>query len=287
MSSDIEELKRHWKEEGWLFVPQLLDEKTVTTLRMAAERCLARWRLHSPEMGAAGGFSDAPSMRHLNHPGYYENRRDLLTDLQETVARPEILSIVRSVLNDEPLFRSTSLFMNPLETSVDGDWHRDIQFVYPDEADERARLERSWKTGAGGLQLQIALVPSDDTEYVPGSHLRWDTPEEYAIRCASDRKDNRSNQMPGAMRVSMQPGDAVAFNSAGIHRGRYHTDKYRRTFMLTYTAAARPGRGEYFTKQPWCLEEGYLDGLSDEARDFWQRFIDRFRGFWESSYLGS
>ena len=63
-----------------------------------------------------------------------------------------------------------------------------------------------------GLQLQIALVPSDDSEFVPGSHLRWDTDAEYRIRKADNCRNWESDETPGALRVALQPGDAVAFN---------------------------------------------------------------------------
>jgi ectoine hydroxylase-related dioxygenase (phytanoyl-CoA dioxygenase family) len=107
------------------------------------------------------------------------------------------------------------------------------------------------------IQLQIALVPSSDIEIVPGTHLRWDNEEEYAIRCADGRVHNRSNSMPNALRVEMEAGDAVAFNPMALHRGRYHADKLRRTFMLTYTSASHP-RSDFFSYQPWFLEENYL-----------------------------
>ena len=95
------------------------------------------------------------------------------------------------------------------------------------------------RTRPDGIQLQIALVETSDVEYVPGSHRRWDTDEEYRIRLADGQANSRSNAMPGAVRVHQRPGDAVAFEALGLHRGRYHTDKRRRTFMLTYTSDQR------------------------------------------------
>ena len=83
-------------------------------------------------------------------------------------------------------------------------------------------------TRSAGIQMQIALVPNDDVELVPGSvcpnafsregygltlprgpsqHLRWDTAEEYHVRCA-DGRQHSTDPMPGALRASLQPGDA-------------------------------------------------------------------------------
>ena len=42
--------------------------------------------------------------------------------------------------------------------------------------------------------MHIALVPTRATAVVPGSHLRWDTPEEYRVR----HEDKLSYDMPGA-----------------------------------------------------------------------------------------
>lgn len=122
-------------------------------------------------------------------------------------------------------------------------------------------------------------MPSDDVEVVPGSHRRWDTPAEFAIRHADEQRHNRSNEMPGARRIDLQPGDGAAFNPYGLHRGRYHTDRLRRTIMLTYWSASEP-RSDYFSAQPWFLEEGYLDGLSASAVQFFERFIEQYRDDW-------
>jgi Phytanoyl-CoA dioxygenase (PhyH) len=278
-----DQLRRQWQTAGWISVPGLLDVQRTIRLRIICEYVLAQWRLRNPENGESGGFGDATVMRHLNHPGYFADRREWLIDLLEVVADQAVLNVVGSVLNDEPLFRCTSLFMNPLETSRDGNWHRDSQFMTRADGEEQALLERSLQNEAGGIQLQIALVPSADIEYIPSSHLRWDTPEEYQIRKSDEGSNNRSNSMPGAMRVSLNPGDAVAFNPMGIHRGRYHADKYRRTLMLTYTATGQEHTQDYFSSQPWFLEPGYLDGLSLEARSFFEGFIETYREFWQKS----
>ena len=125
----------------------------------------------------------------------------------------------------------------------------------------------------GGIQLQIALVETSDVEYVPGSHLRWDTDEEYRIRLADGQANSRANDMPGAVRIHQRPGDAVAFEALGLHRGRYHADKRRRTFMLTYTSH-REHLFDYFSDQPWILSSPMMESLPAATRAFFQGFID-------------
>jgi len=85
--------------------------------------------------------------------------------------------------------------------------------------------------------------------------------------------------MPGALRVALQPGDAVAFNPYGLHRGRYHADKLRRTLMLTYTKTSKP-RFDYFSDQPWFDTPQHLDGLQEETRAFFEPFIAEYGEQW-------
>lgn len=264
---------------GYAIVRVLWDPDLVARLAKACTRTLAQWRVENPENGKPGGGPDATVMRHLNHPGYFGQHDKERVLMLEAVASPEAVGFAEEILQTEALFRCTSLFFNPQETSLDGNWHRDSQFNCPDVSDEKQMLAERAHPGTS-VQMQIALIPSDDVEFVPGSHQRWDTEAEYAIRRTDEGANSRSNEMPDALRIALQPGDAVAFNPFGLHRGRYHTNKARLTLMLTYTAATHP-RYDYFSNQPWFDTPGCLDGLSTSAASFYQKFIDRYQGDWQ------
>jgi hypothetical protein len=280
------DLRSQMADQGCIFVPRLLNQSQVERMRVIGEHVLSQWRIKDPQGGRPGiSMPDAFVMRHLNHPAYFTDHRPWLVELLDIIADPKVLDCVREVFQDDVLFRCTSLFINPLEKSSDGHWHRDSQFVTPNETADREMVERKARKVVqtrrlADIQMQIALVPTEDSEYVPGSHLRWDTPDEYQIRKADGEKHNRSNQMPGAARTHQDPGDAAAFNAFGLHRGRYHADKFRRTLMLTYTAMGEDRVEDYFSMQPWCLEPGYLDGVQPHTRAFFERFIEEYRDFW-------
>ena len=267
-----------WENDGYVVLRQLYTPERVTQLHSTCERILHQWREECPQTGKPGGGENATSMRHLNHPAYFQEDPEGLRDMLCAIADPKILSLCRTLFGADPLFRCTSLFMNPVGLNVDGDWHRDTQFLYPDETEEQAKIAQARGVG-NHIQLQIALVPSDDIEYVPGSHLRWDTPEEYAIRRAEGGAKNRE-AMPNAVRIALEPGDAVGFNAYGLHRGRYHAHRLRRTWMLTFTDSRTP-LYDYFSHQPWFLEAGYLDGLEGEARHFFEAFVAEYAKHWQ------
>lgn len=273
-----EDLQTQWENEGYVVVRKLFEPARAERLRAIADRILAQWRVENPETGKPGGAPSATVMRHLNHPGYFRQGATGLGELLDAVADPQVLTVAHTILGEEPLFRCTSCFFDPLENSRDGDWHRDSQFGTPDEAEEQKILAQLSRSGTS-IQLQIALAPSADVEVVPGSHLRWDTPAEYTIRKADGGKNNRSNEMPGALRLALDAGDAALFNPYGIHRGRYHTGRLRRTLMFTYTKRSAPYR-DYFSNQPWFLEPGYLDEVKPATRAFFEPFVKMYQDFW-------
>jgi ectoine hydroxylase-related dioxygenase (phytanoyl-CoA dioxygenase family) len=272
------ELRTAWENEGYLVVRRIFDKQHTARLCTICDSILTQWRQANPETGQPGGKPDATVMRHLNHGGYFQTHPEWKEAIMAAIAHPQVLDVARTILGEEPLFRCTSLFFDPLEGSKDGNWHRDSQFGTPDDGKEQAILAQLSSAG-DSIQMQIALAPSDDVEYVPGSHLRWDSPAEYAIRKADGGHHNRSNQMPGALSLALEPGDAALFNPYGLHRGRYHTGRLRRTLMLTYTKSSAPC-ADYFSNQPWFLEPGYLDGLHPQTSAFFAPFVAQYQAFW-------
>lgn len=276
-----ENLAEHWAKEGYIIVRGLFDSERVERLKPLCESILAQWRIENPEKGQPGGSPASNVMRHLNHPGYFRDSPEGRIEILEAAAAPEVLEVGHQLFSEPARFRCTSLFFNPLEDGRDGNWHRDSQFRSETDEEEQA-LMRERAHPATGVQLQVALISNDDVEFVPRSHLRWDTPEEYHIRKADGEANNRSSDMPDALRIALEPGDAVAFNPMGLHRGRYHVDIPRRTLMLTYRASSSPKVFDYFSDQPWFLEDGYLDGLSDHATTFYQAYIDTYQEDWRT-----
>lgn len=272
-------LGQQWETEGYIVLRNIFDPARTAQLRTICDTVLDQWRTNNPQTGKPGGAPDATVMRHLNHPAYFTQAGDGLSTLLDAVADPQVLNVAREILGDEPLFRCTSFFFDPLEGGKEGNWHRDSQFSAPDDVAEQEILTKLSRSGTS-IQMQIALAPSDDVEYVPGSHLRWDTPAEYQIRKADGGVNNRSGAMPGALRLALAAGDAALFNPYGLHRGRYHTGRLRRTLMLTYTKTADPYY-DYFSNQPWFLDTGYLDGLKPATRAFFEPFVAMYTGFWQ------
>ena len=283
--------------EGILFFPRLFEGEELERLLAACNHVLDQFLfevdnpealegcevrqpgLHEPTVD---GNRNVYRMHHLNDPKWFEEHGEYWNYIMEAAADPRCLGPVEQVFRGESLFRGTSLFFNPRLESSEGDWHRDVQFVVPDEEAVKRYFAELNSTGVesfNGIQLQIALIETDDIEYVPFSCSRYDSPEEFHIRCADLRSHNRESGMPNAMRIHQRPGDALIFNANGLHRGRYHVERPRRTLMYTYTKRDSIFR-DYFSDQPWLLKKGILDSLSPRCQAYFRSFIDEYRDYW-------
>ncbi|NKB69906.1 MAG: hypothetical protein GKR89_22770 [Candidatus Latescibacteria bacterium] len=274
-----DQLPELWAQQGYYLEKGVFAAAEVGTLLDICNRVLGGFLQRDPDKGAPGD-ADGRVMRHLNRPDYFTpDRQRALVQLLDFIADERILALAARVLGEEPLFRCTSYWYNPSTRHQDGSWHRDCQFREADEEREKALILGSQRRGTG-VQMQVALLETADNEYVPGSHRRWDTAQEYRIRLADDKTHSASNHMPEAVRLRQDPGDIAFFNPMGLHRGRYHIDKPRRTLMLTYTAASHKPF-DYFSDQPWFLQSDYLGGVRPATKAFFEKFIAAYAGHWQ------
>ncbi|MBT5876299.1 MAG: hypothetical protein HOH43_22945, partial [Candidatus Latescibacteria bacterium] len=143
------ELKNQWDELGYVVVPGIFDPELVQQLLAACEAILKQWRIENPEDGKPGGGPDATVMRHLNHPGYFASHPEWRQLILESIAHDRVLEVAREILAEEPVFRSTSFFFNPMGSSRDGNWHRDSQFGHQQVDDEKAYLQPRYGKTSG------------------------------------------------------------------------------------------------------------------------------------------
>jgi len=279
-----------WEEQGYLHLPNPFARDEIQRVATICEQALATWKgAEAPHLKdctqnpAKVGNPDNLEFRNVHHPAFYRERPEDLTFLLDFIAQPLIRELVEGLFEAPSLFRGTTVWFNPESLHQDGNWHRDTQFLYPDLEEERREVENAPLTGPS-VQLQIALAPSEDIEFVPGSHRRWDTAAEFQIRMGDAKTHCRSNSMPDAVRIRQARGDIAIFNPVGLHRGRYHNDKLRRVLMLTYTRADSP-REDWFCHQPWFDIPGVLDGTRPETGAYFQRFFETYRDYWRRTSI--
>lgn len=268
-------LGEQWETEGYVVVREVFDPARVENLQRICEDVLQQFLACCPEKNRPGGPDDR-CMRNLHRRSYFEENPADFVFMMEAFADPQLSRIIEDILGKKVILRGTSLWFTPETLRSPGNWHRDIQYLVDTVDKQKAFVEsRAAQTGA---QLMLALVPSESSEYLPGSHLRWDTEDELQMRLA-DGGEHATCDLDGAVRVKQAPGDVAVFNATGLHRGQYYNDVLRRTVMITYTTEDAPV-DDYFSYAPWCLEPGYLDGLNEQSRAFYQHYIECYTEFW-------
>lgn len=261
--SDAADIRAIWEERGVIVWPEFLDRGGAGRLLRLCDDVLERVFAEDPRLRGASNIA------YLTEPRFFGGGVGRLIELLEIIAEPRILMLLERLGGAPPLFHNTQYFFDP-DRSWDGDWHRDTQFLASDPELERIRM-----AAATGVHFRVALLPDERLELVPGSHGRWDSPDELAIRKGAGPA---SGSMPGSERVSLETGDACLFHAWSIHRGTYRRGEPRRTLDLIYQWGAR---SDYSPPPATCFaDRRILAYLSPSARRFFERFIEAYREFW-------
>lgn len=210
---------------GYFVLPAFMSPTEMSGLRRACDMVLDRARAASTESGHA-----TPKIGLFTEPSFFSGQPaalDLLTRLAGSARFCALLEGLALDGEDQtPHLKSTDYFHEQTTRDWDGDWHRDSQFGQPDPELERRRILTTTS-----VHVRVALEYDDRLEIVPGSHQRWDTPEELQIRKGSRRA---SSAMPGATRIVLKAGDACVFHAWSIHRATYRRAPLRRTLDCLY-----------------------------------------------------
>jgi len=132
----------------------------------------------------------------------------------------KLTDILLQILPEAPAFMNSQLFFDPFNGEQKNYWHRDIQFNPLSIEQQQAMLRSS-----NVIHFRIALKPERGLELVPGTHLRWDTAEEYAVRTGAAGHSYCDDLVEGK-KIPLQPGDLLIFSANMIHRGLYGMDRF-------------------------------------------------------------
>ena len=236
-------------------------------LRAACDRAERTWRNGLP---APRRDSPLSNMAYLTDPRWYDDRR-VPAEILQFVADRSVLDLIEAITGGAPLFHNTQYFMEQRGADWEGEWHRDTQFLAPDAATERRHIAEST-----GVHFRVALEDDPWLRIVPGSHRRWDTAQEWAIR-----REGRRGDPVGAVAVPLKAGDAMLFHAWSIHQGLYRRQPARRTLDVIYMTR---GSGERALTPKVCMpSELRMASLPRDARAFYERFARTYRRAWSAS----
>ena len=137
------------------------------------------------------------------------------TVLFQTIAAPALLAQLASIFPQAPRFLNTQLFFDPYHSDQRNYWHRDVQYTGLNEAAQRNVILLQ-----NVVHCRIAMRPELGIELIAGSHQRWDSDQEYAVRMGKPPY-RPHDDLPHTTHVPLQTGDVLLFSANMLHRGVY------------------------------------------------------------------
>lgn len=218
----IREAALAYEAHGFAIVRQWLAPDAVGVLAAEVDRILAQWMAGNRREYEEGRLVNMHSLTGAHYFGSGVERARFF----DLVACDEITALLDGMFGDGIYFHNTQLFFNPFENRRRPYWHRDLQYS-PVEDTDQAREQAKMLS----LHVRIPLLREQGVELVPGTHRRWDTAQESAVRFERDGFRN-SDELPDAVLVTLEPGDVLVFDAQMLHRGNYAANPERKALDL-------------------------------------------------------
>lgn len=218
-----------YRQDGCVLIKKFYTEEELRTLSSIIERVHSLWMHKNFEKVVQSKLNHS---RSVTYPEFFQDKyKEERLELFEFMSSDRLVDLLAELLDPPFFFGDTQIFFNSPNFTKEGYWHRDFQSSNLPEDLQRKMMETQ-----PILHIHIPFLKDDLFEFVPGSHVRWDNPEEREIRLGLGSR-RRSESMPNAKVYPAEVGDIVVFSVHGIHRGRkYAPEPVRRTFDILYAS---------------------------------------------------
>ncbi|KAI8976409.1 hypothetical protein BD414DRAFT_446565 [Trametes punicea] len=270
-------LKERYDTQGYVVVPGLVPPDHLEALEAACERVIARTRSgewpHRRTVGRqfppyGDGDPDSWGVQHVMHPDLGEPA------FARWYTSDALVDVVKELLGceeDDLQMELFNLLINPTSNSFALRWHRDDVRENATEEEEREALS-IWHHGT---QWNTALRKDSCLYVVPGSHKVPRTPEQRAHSSTLDPpKDPLA--MPGAVQVTLQPGETVFYNNNILHCATYDAHQPRVTLHACMgEVRGGPTRARNILQHglKWMKEDRFAQTLDDRGRKMLERIV--------------
>ncbi|GLB42758.1 putative phytanoyl-CoA dioxygenase (PhyH) [Lyophyllum shimeji] len=273
----VSELRALYDKQGFVVVPGLISDEEQKELREACDRVIAltregKWphrRTVGKQFPPFGDDNpDSWGVQHVMHPDLGEPA------FARWYTSQPLSDVVKQLLEcgDEDLeMELFNLLINPLGHSFALRWHRDDVGEKASEEEEREALQK-WHFG---VQWNTALYRDSCLYVVPGSHRIPRTTEQ---RKHSETMEPPTDPlaMPGAVQLTLQPGETVFYNSNILHCATYSSAQRRATLhanMGNVKGGATRARNVLQHGLTWMKGDTFREGLTEKGKAMLDRLI--------------
>ncbi|MCB1648664.1 MAG: phytanoyl-CoA dioxygenase family protein [Pseudomonadales bacterium] len=208
------DIRTHYQAQGFVHLHGFFAEPEVESLRKSLAAFHENWLRQNEALYCKGAINSA----YLTDDAAAgkATRRQLFQILGDS----RIAQLLEALVSEPQAFLNTQLFFDPKNPAQPNYWHRDIQYAGLSLEEQQAQFCRM-----NMFHLRLALRDEPGLELMPGTHRRWDTDEEFAVRMkqAGRRVDE---PLPGAQVVPLSAGDLLVFSANMLHRGLYGMGRF-------------------------------------------------------------
>ena len=245
-------------KDGYLVLRSVVPPDELDILRaeyeILVERQKAIWaRDRSPDDPGVWETSPQPRL-HLNRSPLADLIDEQTANTVEIWLHENIQGVSSQLLGVQDAAATEMMLMcNPVRDHGPAAWHRDLHPI--DTAPLQGYIEDIIEAGPRYVQWNLSLYDDDVLQVIPGSHLRFNTPEENEQLLTDPRAP-----LPGSVQTHLKAGDGVVYILPILHWGSNYSTKMRRTVhggFSTFTQYNNPN---------------YTNHLSARARSVFERW---------------
>ncbi|KAG1796384.1 uncharacterized protein HD556DRAFT_1441686 [Suillus plorans] len=282
--------KAFYDEQGYIIIPNLIPPQTFEALEEACERVIAKTRSGSwPHRRTVGrqfppfddSNPDSWGVQHLMHPDLDE---PAFTEWYTSDALINVATNLLQCNEDELQMELSNLLINPLEHDFALRWHRDDVRENATAEEEVVALALwthgvQWNTRVLS-NVDFALYEDSCLYLVPKTHS---FPRTELQRAQSMTQAPPANplDMPGAIQVTLQPGETVIYNNNILHCGAYNSKQRRATLhgcMGDIRGGSTRAKNVLQHGLLWMTEDRFRDRLNERGKRMLQALIDMKNG---------
>lgn len=212
MINNPSRLCEKYNDQGFFVIRNYFSDLEVACLRRVILRFHERWKKDNAIFYQEEAFNSS-----VITGTEYLSSEDRLT-LFNFISSTKMMDMITSVITAKPAFMNTQLFFNPVSPLQKDFWHRDCQYDYDIEEQEKVAL----KTRV--VHLRVPLFDELGMELIPGTHKRWDNEQEFNVRQEVNGKMSHES-LVGGEEIPLAAGDLLVFAADMIHRGLYGLDR--------------------------------------------------------------
>jgi len=212
MINNSRRLCENYNDQGYFVLRHYFSEQEIEALKSVILTFHARWKKDNAAFYQEEAFNSSV----ITGSEYLSSDQRLT--LFNFISSTKMMELITSVIPGTPVFMNTQLFFNPVNPQQKDFWHRDCQYDYDLEEQEKVTLNTRV------VHLRIPLFDELGMELIPGTHKRWDNEQEFNVRQeVNGRKSHES--LAGGEEIPLAAGDLFVFSADMIHRGLYGLDR--------------------------------------------------------------